>query len=200
MPATPRPRNAKGEGGRLRTDLLDAAADLLAEEGDVVSLRAIAARAGVSPTAVYRHFDDHVELLRAAVVHCWEEFERALVDAGAEAGDPVSAFRAAGEAYIDFATGQPGKYRVLFANKIDLGVDAAVGVSAFEYLVTMVEAILAANDDPRDARFVAVQVHTWIHGMVDLTSRHAESDWPPLGALLDELGVRLGLAGPVDAS
>ncbi|MEM7140590.1 MAG: TetR/AcrR family transcriptional regulator [Actinomycetota bacterium] len=192
--ATPtRSRNAKGEGGRLRTDLLDAAADLLAEEGDVVSLRAIAARAGVSPTAVYRHFDDHLELLRAAVRHCWAEFERALVEPGEGVADAVLAFRASGEAYLRFAEEQPGKYRVLFANKIDLGMDDAVGSSAFEHLVGQVAAILHANGDPRDPRFVAVQVHTWIHGMVDLIGRHPDGDWPSTIMLLDELGVRLGL-------
>ncbi|MDW3219579.1 MAG: TetR/AcrR family transcriptional regulator [Acidimicrobiales bacterium] len=193
MTDRPRPRNPKGKGARLRVDLLDAAADLLAEEGDVVSLRAIAARAGVSPTAVYRHFDDHLELLRAAVVHCWDEFERALVDAGASSDDPFVAFRAAGTAYIDFASRQPGKYRVLFSNKIDLGVDRTAGTSAFDYLVVMVAAMLDANGDRRDARFVAAQVHTWIHGMVDLLGRHPDEDWPTMDELLDELALRLGL-------
>lgn len=191
-----RARNPKGEGERLRLDLLDAAADLLAETGDVVSLRAIASHAGVSPTAVYRHFDDHLELLRHAVVHCWREFEQALAGAAESGADPVEAFRAAGWAYLRFAQEQPGKYRVLFSNKVDLGVEEGVGVAAFDHLVDMVDAILQSNGDDRDPHFVAVQVHTWIHGMVDLTSRHPTGDWPPLVALLDELGLRLGLVGP----
>ena len=193
---TARTRNPKGEGDRLRLDLLDAAADLLAETGDVVSLRAIAARAGVSPTAVYRHFDDHLELLRHAVVHCWREFELALAGASGGIDDPYEAFRAAGTAYLAFAREQPGKYRVLFSNKVDLGVDEGVGGAAFDHLVEMVTNIFEANGDDRDPHFVAVQVHTWIHGMVDLTARHPSSDWPYLDALLDDLGVRLGLVEP----
>lgn len=209
-----RPRYPKGEGDRLRTDLLDAAADLLGTTGDIVSLRAIAARAGVSPTAVYRHFDDHGELLQHAVAHCWREFERALAVAAASSDDPFLAFRAAGDAYLAFAREQPGKYRVLFSNKVDLDggrvdlgggtvdldLDEGVGVAAFDHLVGMVTAMLDANDDGRDPYFVAVQVHTWIHGMVDLTGRHPAAEWPPLDALLDDLAVRLGLVAPSTGS
>jgi len=189
-----RTRNPKGEGDRLRLDLLDAAADLLAETGDIVSLRAIAARAGVSPTAVYRHFDDHLELLRHAVVHCWREFEQRLEVAASSGDDPFSSFRNAGVAYLEFAEEQPGKYQVLFSNKVDLGVEEGVGVAAFDHLVAMVGAVLVANDDDRDPFFVAAQVHTWIHGMVDLTGRHPNGEWPDLLELLIELGVRLGLS------
>lgn len=209
-----RERNPKGEGDRLRRELLDAAADLLGETGEVVSLRAIAARAGVSPTAVYRHFEDHDALLRDAVIHCWREFETALATAADSMDDPALAFRAAGDAYVAFARSQPGKYQVLFANKVSVnkvsvskvsvggleGVDGGVGGAVFDLLVDMVAALLRANDDRRDPRFVAVQVHTWIHGIVDLTTRHPSGDWPSLDVLLDELALRLGLTVPSSGS
>ncbi|MEZ5166759.1 MAG: TetR/AcrR family transcriptional regulator [Acidimicrobiales bacterium] len=188
-----RSRNPRGEGSRLRGDLLDAAADLIAETGDVVSLRAIAARAGVSPTAVYAHFDDHLELLRAAVVHCWEEFAATLAAGVDGIADPFEAFRASGQAYLRFAEEQPGKYRVLFANQVDLGVDKAVGAAAFDHLVAGVTAVLEARRDPRDPYFVAIQVHTWTHGIVDLTLRHEPPGWPTRQELFDDLAVRLGL-------
>ncbi len=196
----PRTRNPRGEGDRLRTELLDAATDLMAEHGDIakVSLRAIAARAGVSPTAVYRHFDDHLSLLRAAVDDCWEQFEQALATAAASTDDPYESLRRSGDAYVHFATERPGEYYVLFSNRIDVAYEGHnVGDSAFDHLVDLVAAILDANGDARDARFVAVQVHTWIHGIVDLTCRHDEFDWPSSGELLDELLVRLALV-PAD--
>jgi AcrR family transcriptional regulator len=192
-----RRRNPRGQGDRLRVELLDAAADLMAEKGDVdaVSLRAVAGRAGVSPTAVYRHFDDHLALLRAAVEHCWEEFARAFVDADEGVTDPYERFRRSGDAYVRFAMEQPGKYHVLFSNKIDVELDGnPIGVSAFEMLVDKVTDILRRRDDDRDPRFVAVEVHTWIHGIVDLIGRHPDGGWPPIGTLLDDLTVRLGLA------
>lgn len=194
---TIRTRNPRGAGDRLRVELLDAAAELMAEKGDIeaVSLRAIAARAGVSPTAVYRHFDDHLSLLRAAVTYCWDEFAQAFVDADEGVADPFERLRRSGDAYVRFAMEQPGKYHVLFSNKIDLEFDGhSVGVSAFEMLVEKVAAILAVRGDDRDPHFVSVQVHTWIHGIVDLIGRHEDFDWPPIDVLLDDVMVRLGLA------
>lgn len=169
----------------------------MAEKGDIdaISLRAIAARAGVSPTAVYRHFDDHHDLLRAAVDHCWSEFAQAFVDADEGITDPFERLRTSGDAYVRFAMEQAGKYHVLFSNKIDLAHDGhPVGISAFEMLVEKVTAILDVLGDDRDPRFVAVQVHTWMHGIVDLIGRHQDFDWPPVDVLLDDLVVRLGLA------
>lgn len=46
--------------------IVSAAADLLAREGaDRVSLRRVAAAAGVTPMAIYRHFQDRADLLEA---------------------------------------------------------------------------------------------------------------------------------------
>jgi AcrR family transcriptional regulator len=195
----PRNRNARGEGDRLRLDLLDAAAELIAETGDVekVSLRAVANRVGVSPTAVYRHFDDHVTLLHEAVTYCWAEFAAALASAN-DVADPYGRLRAMGTAYADFAVQQHGKYTVLFSNTVDLRDqrrdDAdTFGSDTFAILVELVGDILAANHDDRDPYFVAVQVHTWIHGIVDLTCRNPTMSWPPVEDLLDDLLVRLGL-------
>ena len=191
-----RERNPRGEGDKLRVELLDAAAELMAEKGDLdaISLRSIAARAGVSPTAVYGHFDGHLELLTESVRHCWIEFDRAFDEAEAKVDDPYDDLRLMGEAYIGFAIGQPGKYHVLFANKIDLQIDGrSVGLHTFDRLVEKVARILNDLDDPRDPWFVAVEVFTWIHGIVDLICRHGDGEWPPIEMLLADLQVRLGL-------
>ena len=90
--ATPaRRRNARGEGDELRAELLDAATDLMATHGDIdsISLRAVARRAGVSATAVYRHFDDRLDLLRKAVRANWAEFFAALADVHASRDDQI---------------------------------------------------------------------------------------------------------------
>ncbi|MDG2114038.1 MAG: TetR/AcrR family transcriptional regulator [Actinomycetota bacterium] len=96
---TTRARNPQGQEDRLRHDLLDAAAELLAEHGSIegVSLRAIATRAGVSPTAVYRHFDDHTALIAASIRHCWSEFTSAINIDPAEEPDPFARFRLMGD-------------------------------------------------------------------------------------------------------
>ena len=198
-PTAHRKRSARGEGDTLRTDLLVAAADLIGAHGEIeaVSLRAVARQAGVSPTAVYRHFDDHVELIREAVDHCWSTFYDQLRQATDSSDDPFVAFRAMGDAYVVHAMEHPGQYRVLFSDKVDLGDgDSPGGLAAFQLLVDAVARMLAELGDDRDPFFVAVQVHTWIHGIVDLCGSHPSMPWPETAQLLDGLSTALGLEPP----
>jgi len=199
-PATePRQRNPRGHGDQLRTDLLDAAADLIAEHGSVdgISLRAIARRAEVSPTAVYRHFSDHTELLQESVQHCWNHFLDVLQAAVADGSDAFDAFDRCGIAYADFALRNPGQYRVMFSRHIEIEAESTIVANAtFRILVGLVEQILADLGDDRSTLTVAVQVHTWIHGIVDLGSSHPDVEWPAVADQLAGLRNALGLVRP----
>ena len=198
MKAVTRERNPRGQGERLRVDLIDAAVDLIAETGSVdgVSLRAAAKRAGVSPMAVYNHFADKDALLVAAVEHCWDEFQAAIA-VTLDEPEPSARLRAAGDAYVRFALEHPGRYAVMFSGTRNLPERAVpIGMSAFDTLVAMVADILDARHDGRDPAFVAVQVHTWIHGMVSLLGCAPDGPWPSTDTLLDDLMVRLGLGAP----
>jgi AcrR family transcriptional regulator len=202
-----RQRYARGEGDRLRSDLLDAATDLMAAHGSIdgISLRAVARRTGVSPTAVYRHFDDHLDLLRESVVQCRKHFDDVMAEAARSSDDPADAFRAAGDAYVRFAIEHRGRYRILFSNRIRLDMtdvelpdsmtppdgSGEAGLPAFEVLLGLVVAILERNDDTRDPFFVTVQAHTWIHGTVDLVGCHPDAPWPEMESLLDGLTTAL---------
>lgn len=200
MKAVTRERNPRGQGERLHADLLDATVDLIAASGSVegVSLRAAAKGAGVSPMAVYNHFADKEALLEAAVEHCWTEF-RAVIAAARDEPDPAARLRAAGDAYVRFALDQPGKYAVMFSGTTQLRERAVpVGMSAFDDLVAMVTEVLGANHDDRDPRFVAAQVHTWLHGIVSLLACAPDGPWPTSEALLDDVVVRLGLGPPTE--
>lgn len=204
-----RQRSARGEGDKLRSDLLDAAVELMAIHGtiDGISLRAVARRAGVSPTAVYRHFDDHLDLLRESVVQCWTHFDDVMAEAARSSDDPFDAFRAAADAYVRFAIEHQGPYRILFSNRIHLDMTdvelsnsmtspsgtGETGVPAFQVLLGLVAAILERNNDERDPFFVTVQAHTWIHGAVDLVGCHPDAPWPEVASLLDGLIAALEL-------
>lgn len=201
--AAPRQRNARGEGDRLRTELLDAAAELMAEHGTIegISLRAVARRAGVSATAVYRHFDDHTQLLREAVEYCWQNFLDMLVDARDGAADPFEAFERSGYGYAAFAAERQGQYRVMFSNRIQIDGDTpSIAAATAQILVDQVAGMLEALGDDRDPAFVAVQVHTWIHGIVDLIGCHPEMAWPSIDEQLDGLRHALGLLRPAESA
>jgi AcrR family transcriptional regulator len=193
--AVTRERNPRGQGERLRADLLRAAVALIAETGSIdgLTLRGAAKRAGVSPMAVYNHFADKDALVAATVQHCWTKFQTAVGDAAVDE-DPSTRLRQMGEAYVRFATEQPAEYAVLFSGAPVLPDQVVgIGMSAFDDLVAVVRDVLAANGEDRDPTFVAVQVHTWVHGIVTLAACAPQEHWPGTEPLLDEVMTRLGL-------
>ena len=55
-----RQRNPRGQGERLRDDIIEAASRLLADPAaPPLTLRAVAREVGVAATSVYLHFDEH---------------------------------------------------------------------------------------------------------------------------------------------
>ena len=116
-PTTRRRRSARGEGERLREEILVATAALLARMGsdEALSLRAVAREVGVSAPSVYLHFPDKEALLLAVAAELFSEVERALDAAAAEAGDdPVATVVARARAYVEWGLEHPGQYKVLY--------------------------------------------------------------------------------------
>jgi len=110
--------------GDLRNALITAAAELAAKGGpQSVTIRAAAREVGVTPTAAYRHFGGHEELLGAAKERAVEELTRAMhaeVDArptstGDEVHDALARLGALGRGYLVFARAEPGLFRTVFS-------------------------------------------------------------------------------------
>ncbi|HVW43286.1 MAG TPA: TetR/AcrR family transcriptional regulator [Amycolatopsis sp.] len=108
--------------GDLRNALIRAAAELAREGGPrSVTIRAAARAVGVTPTAAYRHFAGHEELLEATRERAMEQMAATM---GAEVArlphtdDPLRrALRnlaAVGLGYLNFATAEPGLFRTCF--------------------------------------------------------------------------------------
>jgi AcrR family transcriptional regulator len=168
-----RKRNPRGEGERLRAALMEATVELLLEMGssEGLSIRAVTSRAGVSPTALYLHFADKQELLRAVCDEAFEELIAFLEQAAAGAGgDARAQLEAMGLAYLRFAHQRPALYRVLFATPGRFGggerpPEEDPGKRALEALVEVTTR--AVPDDP-DPLGVALQLWTGLHGFVSL--------------------------------
>jgi AcrR family transcriptional regulator len=112
-----RTRNPRGQGERLRHTLIDSAIELLADLPDVqaLSVRAVTAHAGVTPTALYLHFADKEDLLAAVKERCFGELRQYVLAGEQSAPDEPRAQAAAMcRAYLRFAAERPGYYRVLF--------------------------------------------------------------------------------------
>ena len=91
--------------GDLPAALLDAGLRLL-EEDEAFSLRAVARRAGVSPTAPYRHYADKEALLAALATDGFARLADRLA-AAAELTDMA-------EQYVAFALEHPRLFRLMY--------------------------------------------------------------------------------------
>jgi len=100
----------------LRKALLRAAIAELREHGAAdLSLRRIAARAGVSHGAPYRHFRNKEEILAALVWDTQEAFTSALRTARESARTPRERLFAIGDAYLEFARANPERLTLMFS-------------------------------------------------------------------------------------
>jgi len=179
-----RRRNPRGEGSRLRAQLLAAAAEVLDEVGDAanVSVRAIARRAGVSPTALYLQFPDRDALLAATVDAGFAAFNAALLAAAREHDDPRAGLAAMGRAYLRFSAAQPPLYAALCTARRPVGSAGPQAVDRGESLDGLV-ALLRACEPELDAdtgREKAIDVWSALHGFAMLrTARSGLHRWPP---------------------
>ncbi|MFJ6537861.1 TetR/AcrR family transcriptional regulator [Paenarthrobacter sp. NPDC091711] len=122
--------------GDLRAALLAAAIESL-EAGEPFSMRAVARRAGVSPTAPYRHFADREALDSAVAIEGFRDLRADLEAALADLAEPADAaelaelaapavsaapedvITALGVAYVAFALRRPAVFRLMFGNECD---------------------------------------------------------------------------------
>lgn len=191
--ATRRPRNPRGQGGRLRADILDAAAELLEETGDekAVTLRAVARRVGIAAPSIYAHFSDPQAILLAIVREAFGELFQHLRAAEAGAGaDPVARLRAVSYGYLDFADTRPHRYRVMFGglrNAATAVEDAAItetdaaelGQDALGVFVAdLQECVAAGRSASTDPLADAVALWVGLHGLAHQRAVAPSFPWP----------------------
>jgi AcrR family transcriptional regulator len=200
-PATaPRARNPRGQGERLREALIEAATELLADLEDVESLsvRAVTARVGVTPTALYLHFADKDELLETVRDRCFGELRSYVLAAEEQAGpDPRIQLEQICQAYLRFAAEHPGHYRVLFhtrrwppskmarrsSSRLELEW-SKTGIEAFGDFVRGVERCLPPGRDPFP---VALMVWAGEHGYVGLRQISGQIPFPDPATYIRQL-------------
>ncbi len=127
---TEKPRYHHGD---LRNALLQAAVAILEEGGlDALSLRAVAARAGVSHAAPAHHFPTLKALLAAVGAVAFDRFVLTIqseMDQGPS--DPRSRLKAACDGYIRFARACPQQFRLMFSpSRLDWSDPAFRGAGA----------------------------------------------------------------------
>src|SRR3984885_8220624 len=113
LPARPPRPHARGQGGRLREEIISVAVQMLGDLADdeALSLRAVARALSISPTSVYLYFPDRDALVAAAMQRCHAEMVQAADEAEAAHQDPAAGLRARILAQGAWGEEAPGIYK-----------------------------------------------------------------------------------------
>ena len=106
--------------GQLRDALIEAAEEIIREGGiESFSLREAARRAQVSPGAPAHHFGNARGLLTEVALRAYADLGQALsVSDGRKDESPAAALQRIGVAYVRFALGNPGHFRLMFRSDL----------------------------------------------------------------------------------
>ena len=195
--------------GNLRQALVDAALRLIEDKGPTgFTLSEAAKSAGVTPAAVYRHFEGREDLIAEAARQGFGIFAD-LMEHAYDKGQPsaLAAFETVGRAYLAFARKFPGHYVAMFESGVNTQRtpelnDAASRASAvLEKAATDLSQRIPEHMRPPPQMFSA---HIWAmsHGVVELYARGAPgrvAPFPPEELLDSGIGIYLrglGLIAP----
>jgi len=189
-----RERNRRGEGGKLRADILDGATALLEQTGseEAVTLRAVARQVGISAPSIYTHFADREAMVDAIVDAAFADFNAAIYAAVDAASDPLARLRAGCAAYLRFAEERPNRYKLLFERRnLVTGPEDPVPVirtESFDALVTCVQGCIDAGiSASTDAQLDSKAIWVGLHGFATLRALVPGFPWPDTDILLDRL-------------
>lgn len=194
--------------GNLRQALVEAALRLIEEKGPTgFTLSEAAREAGVTPAAVYRHFDGRDDL----IVECARQGHGIfadLIEHAYDDGKPsaLAAFESAGRAYLAFARRFPGHYIAMFESGLsrhaspELARADARSRAVLERAAERLSRHIPEDRRPPAAMFSA---HIWAlsHGVVELFSRGdpgANAPFPPEDLLEAGIGIYLRGLGLVE--
>lgn len=155
----------------MEVALLEAAADILETEGpDGLSVRRIAAAAGVAPMGVYNHFESKNGIIEALFIQGFDRLRDALAGI-ADVRDPYEAMREGGRRYRALALDHPMVYQLMFLRVVP-GFEPSdhaleIAARAFDALVAAVQramgaGVLAEAEPTETAQIIWSNVHGWV--------------------------------------
>jgi len=195
--------------GNLREALVEAALKLIEAKGPTgFTLSEAAKSAGVTPAAVYRHFEGREDLIAEAARQGYEIFAD-LMEFAYDKGQPsaLASFESTGRAYLAFARRYPGHYVAMFESGIsinrspELAVAATRAMGVLERAAEELSRHIPADKRPPAKMFSA---HIWAlsHGVVELFARSSPgtiSPFPPEDLLESGIGIYLRGLGLIES-
>lgn len=175
---------------KTRTDLIEAAIRLLADQGvEALALRRVAGAAHVSTMCVYSRFGDKIGLLESVYAAGFERLGLALASTEPDR-DPIRRLRALGLAYRRFAVANPALYALMFERVVGFEptpeLRARVLETTFSPVLDAVRDAIAQGAIEAESTLVAAYtLWTAAHGAISLELTHAAPK-PLSGWLFDK--------------
>ena len=146
----PRQEKQPYHHGNLRRALIEAAREILVEQGkDALSLREVARQVGVSQTAPYHHFKNKEALLAAVAAQSFRDFDETMIRFKKDSDTPEQRLVSLGLAYVEFARRHPAAFRLMFSSQIKNHAAypelVNAGAAAYEHVEKAVSDLIRQN-------------------------------------------------------
>ena len=187
-------RKARGSGHERVGEILEAARELFLQHGvESVSTRQIAARVGISQTALYVYFKNKGELLDRLTEGAFGKLGDALQHVSDRHSDPVDFLRAWIPEYIRFGLKHPDEYRLTFLLRdgrhpglLPQEQRQTEGLKVFSIFRARLAAAQMSGALRSSASPQALAQSLWaaMHGLVALLLAFSDFDWVKLDELV----------------
>ncbi len=161
--------------GDLKKAIMAACIGIIQKEGiRMLSLRNVAAKIGVSHSALYRHYGSKEDLVVALALNGFDELAGEMAAAeGKFEGDPHGELVELGRIYIRFAADNPVYYRLMFGDYIHNKTEYPELFRRYDFWFSSIIGILrkcnaGRKKDPPDYQIVALGVWSLLHGYSSL--------------------------------
>lgn len=155
--------------------ILSAACDIYLEHGSKgMSMRKVASKAGITPTAIYRHYDSKEALHHQVLIDGFRKFGSYLYPALAGA-TPLDQLNQAADAFFRFATEQGRYYELLFLtmdSTNEIKVDKTLqkeALATYEFIINSVKACMNAGifkeDNPEEVAMLLLSACNGFFGL-----------------------------------
>jgi len=151
-----------------RTQLLDAAIEVVRREGPFVSMEQIASESGITKPIIYRHFVDREGLVEAMAERFVDELITSLGPSMHQQAEPIDLLTATVDAYLALIEREHHLYRFLSSQPGPDRRDVMAGLVAEEVAI-IIEQLLADRSLP------VGPARTWAYGLVGMV--HFAGDW-----------------------
>lgn len=156
--------------GNLRETLVEAALDILANEGiAALSLRSIARKSNVSQAAPYSHFRNKKELISTVAESGFQKLAIKMAEDASGSATTEARINKLVYSYIEFAQSNKPLFQLMFSKEIsDMKGSETLAMTAGKSYSLISAALSKSENSETDTNFLTVAIWSLCHGLTNL--------------------------------